>query len=106
MTLANPRQDRDEVLARAARAGVEAIVMTGSSLRSSAAAAALAAAPPKQDRPALFFTAGVHPHEAKACDARTLPALRELAAHPRCVALGECGLDFNRCGRARHLCLP
>ena len=84
------------MLERAVRAGVEAIVMTGSSLRSSAAAAALAAAPPVTGHPALYFTAGVHPHDAKSCDGATLPALRALLAHPRCVAVGECGLDFNR----------
>lgn len=30
------------------------------------------------------------------CNEATLGELRALAAHPRCVALGECGLDFNR----------
>ena len=30
------------------------------------------------------------------CDDSTLAELRRLAAHPRCVAVGECGLDFNR----------
>jgi TatD DNase family protein len=44
----------------------------------------------------LFATAGVHPHHARECDARTIPLLRALAAHPRVVAIGECGLDFNR----------
>jgi hypothetical protein len=36
----------------------------------------------------LFFTAGVHPHNAKDCDASTLVELRQLAAHERCVAIG------------------
>lgn len=30
------------------------------------------------------------------CDDGTIAALQRLAAHPRCVAIGECGLDFNR----------
>jgi TatD DNase family protein len=38
----------------------------------------------------------VHPHHARDCDDTTIPALREIAAHPRVVAIGECGLDFNR----------
>jgi TatD DNase family protein len=41
-------------------------------------------------------TAGVHPHHARDCGPQTIPALRELAKHPRNVAIGECGLDFNR----------
>lgn len=44
----------------------------------------------------LYFTAGVHPHNAKDCDKETIATLRELANDERCVAIGECGLDFNR----------
>jgi TatD DNase family protein len=44
----------------------------------------------------LHATAGVHPHHARDCGPQTIPALRELAKHPRVVAIGECGLDFNR----------
>lgn len=44
----------------------------------------------------LYFTAGVHPHNAKTCNRETMDTLRQLAAHPRCAAIGEAGLDFNR----------
>jgi len=84
--------DLAEVLARAEAAGVAAIVVTGTTLEASAQAAALADAHPSM----LRATAGIHPHHASECGAGTIPALRRLAAHPRVVALGECGLDFNR----------
>lgn len=44
----------------------------------------------------LFFTAGVHPHNAKDCTSDTISELRELARDERCVAIGECGLDYCR----------
>jgi TatD DNase family protein len=84
--------DRDEVLARAAAAGVTRLVLTGTSVAGSEAAAALAASRPGT----LYSTAGVHPHEARRCDDDTLAKLRALAALPQVVAVGECGLDFFR----------
>ena len=91
LTHASFGDDLPEVLARAAAAGVDFMVVTGSSVRESERAIALAAAHAN-----LYATAGVHPHHARECDERTIPALRALARHPRVVALGECGLDFNR----------
>lgn len=86
------RADRDAVIDRAAREGVCALLLTGTSAESSAAAHALA-----KTRPGLLYsTAGVHPHNAARFDAQTLDALRALAAAPEVVAVGECGLDFNR----------
>jgi TatD DNase family protein len=41
-------------------------------------------------------TVGLHPHAAGALDDALLGELEELAAHPRVVAVGECGLDFYR----------
>ncbi len=84
--------DLPEVLARAQQAGVAAIVVTGTSVAESANALKLAAAHPES----VYATAGVHPHHARECDASTIPALRVLAQQPRVVAVGECGLDFNR----------
>ncbi|MGH8705500.1 MAG: TatD family hydrolase [Burkholderiales bacterium] len=86
------RDDLGDVLGRARDAGVSAIVVTGTTLGESRAACALADAHPG----VLWATAGIHPHHARECDAATIPALRELARHPRVVAIGECGLDFNR----------
>ena len=85
-------KDRDAVIARATAAGVTTLVITGTSVRESQQAALLASTKPG----AWFATAGVHPHTAKECDEHTLPALRALAAAEVVVAIGECGLDFNR----------
>jgi TatD DNase family protein len=84
--------DLPEVLARARNEGVAAIVATGTSVAESLNALKTAIAHPD----AVFATAGVHPHHARECDSSTIPALRVLAQHPRVVAIGECGLDFNR----------
>jgi TatD DNase family protein len=84
--------DLPEVLARARQAGVTAVVVTGTSVAESVNGLKIAAAYPET----VYATAGVHPHHARECDESTIPALRVLAQQPRVVAIGECGLDFNR----------
>ncbi|GFR41234.1 hypothetical protein Agub_g1907, partial [Astrephomene gubernaculifera] len=88
------QSDIDNVLQRAREANVRGLIVTGTCVRTSTAAARLCDA--KSREHPLFFTAGVHPHNAKQCTSSTLDELRRLASHPRCVAIGECGLDFNR----------
>jgi TatD DNase family protein len=83
--------DLDAVLANARAAGVGQLVVTGTSVQESTGALALA-----KTHEDVFCTAGVHPHNARECDATTIPALRVLAQQPKVVAIGECGLDFNR----------
>ncbi|HSG64525.1 MAG TPA: TatD family hydrolase [Gammaproteobacteria bacterium] len=84
--------DREEVLTRAAHAGVSRCIVTGTTVEMSRAAIALA-----RSRPGvLFATAGVHPHHAAELDPDSLDALRELLGDPAVVASGECGLDFYR----------
>ena len=84
--------DLPEVLARARHAGVESIVVTGTSVPESTNALKTSSAHPD----VLYATTGVHPHHARECDGTTIAALRALARQPRVVAIGECGLDFNR----------
>ena len=84
--------DRDAVLQRARDAGVERIVVTGSGAESSRKALELARAHPG----VLYATAGLHPHHASDYSAEHEALFRDLARHPEVVALGECGLDYNR----------
>ncbi|MBK8258838.1 MAG: YchF/TatD family DNA exonuclease [Polyangiaceae bacterium] len=86
------RNDRDQVIERAIAAGVAQMIITGTSERSSVEAAALA----RTRRNVLFSTAGVHPHDAKSCTGQTIVRLKELCRSREVVAVGECGLDFNR----------
>lgn len=83
--------DRAEVIARARAAGVARMIVTGSTLESSAVAQQLA-----QQNPALFATAGVHPHHAGEIGGKDRSVLEYLAARPGVVAVGECGLDYYR----------
>ena len=85
-------RDREEVVRRAEEAGVSPLVITGTSAASSREAAEYAARTPGK----LYATAGVHPHEAKHCTESTLAALRETLRIKTVIAVGECGLDYNR----------
>ena len=80
------RDDLAEVLQRACAAGVTTIIATGTSVEETRKALALG----------LITTAGVHPHHARDCNDGTIGEIRQLARNPHVVAIGECGLDFNR----------
>ena len=84
--------DRSEVIRRAFAAGVETMIITGTNLASSQAAQRLAG----DYAGRLYATAGVHPHDSRNCTDASIPELRRLAACKEVVAIGECGLDFNR----------
>lgn len=83
--------DRDEVLDRARQAGVSAFVVIGTDLESSRRAVDLA-----DSHSDVYAAVGVHPHDAKDLDDRTLGALERLADSPKVVAIGEIGLDYYR----------
>lgn len=84
--------DRDEVIQRAAAAGVARIVVTGSSDDSNKRAAELAEA----SGGVLFSTAGVHPHHASDYGKKSDALIRSLVSKEVVVAVGECGLDYFR----------
>lgn len=86
------RKDEKELLNRASTAGVETMIVTGSSITESREAIKLAEKYPEQ----LYATAGVHPHLATEWKNGSTEELLEMADHPAIVAIGECGLDYNR----------
>jgi TatD DNase family protein len=59
-----------------------------------AAAVNMAEATASPDLPAVFATAGIHPQEAAHTTPEAIARLATLAANPRCVAVGEIGLDY------------
>lgn len=83
--------DRSEMLERARRAGVSALIAIGYDLESSRQAVSLAEA-----SAAVFAAVAIHPHHAVDATPAALEELRALARHPRVVAIGETGLDFYR----------
>lgn len=85
------KRDLSDVMDRAREAGVAGMVITGTSLAGSRRALEIAAAAPD-----LWSTAGVHPHDAKTWDAEVAAGIAELSQDANVVAIGECGLDFNR----------
>jgi TatD DNase family protein len=82
-----------ELVAAAAEAGVTRILTVG--IDGASCRAALAAA---ESFPQVCAAVGRHPNSARGFDDADLAELRALAAHPRCVAIGETGLDFYREG--------
>lgn len=85
------KKDLPGVIESARAAGVVGMVVTGTSLGGSRRALEIASGAPD-----LWCTAGVHPHDAKTWNAETAAGIRELCQEDDVVAVGECGLDFNR----------
>lgn len=84
-------EDRDAVLERAVTAGVEVFVAIGAGYGIEHNARVLALA---ERDPRIHATVGVHPHDAEKLDDAGREKLRAWLAHPRVVAVGECGLDY------------
>ncbi len=83
--------DLPGVLDRARAAGVHRMVCIGTTVESSRSAIALAE---KYDD--VYAVIGIHPNAAEEAPEDAIEVLRELAKHPRVVAIGEIGLDYYR----------
>jgi TatD DNase family protein len=82
--------DLDAVLHRAKEAGVERIVVIGTTLNSSRKAIEFA-----EDYREIYAVIGIHPNSVTEERGDFLPELQELARHPKVVAIGETGLDYH-----------
>jgi len=83
--------DLPQIIERAAAAGITKIISIGTDLESSRRALALA-----EKFPAIHAAAGWHPNDAIHAPEDFRAELRELAGHPKVVAIGETGLDYYR----------
>ena len=83
-------EDLEGVLARAAEAGVSHIITIGVKLTTADRPKALA-----ESYDNIWCSVGIHPHEAGSePDAANIDAILASADHPKCVAIGEAGLDY------------
>jgi len=82
--------DRDELLSSMAEAGISLIVNAGCNLETSEAGCKMA-----ERYPFIYFSAGFHPHDAKAMNSDSVQKMRELLKHEKAVAVGEIGLDYH-----------
>ena len=83
--------DLESVVERAAESGISKIIAIGTDLESSARAIKLS-----ERFPNVYAVVGWHPCQASEAPQDLRPALRELARHPKVVAVGETGLDYYR----------
>ncbi|MDB6057296.1 MAG: Hydrolase, TatD family [Verrucomicrobiales bacterium] len=89
--------DIDSVVARAHAAGIERIISIGTDLEGSKRAIALA-----EKFPNVYAVIGWHPTHVLEAPDDIRPALRDLAKHPKVVAIGETGLDYYRMPEGNH----
>ena len=81
--------DRERVIERALAAGVETMMAIGTG-------GELDVAIRQAERyPFIYATIGVHPHDASKATEDTYARLRDLAQHPKVLAIGEIGLDYH-----------
>jgi len=80
----------DDVVARAAAAGVTRMVTICTRLDEEARIRAIA-----ERFPGVFYAAGTHPMKVTEAPEATVEALVALAAHPKFVGIGETGLDYH-----------
>ncbi|NOZ89871.1 MAG: TatD family hydrolase [Epsilonproteobacteria bacterium] len=80
--------DLDEVLDRAKKEGIERFIIPGADPKSLKRAVELS-----EEYSEIYFAVGVHPYDAINYDREYLV---EFITHKKCVAVGECGLDYYR----------
>jgi TatD DNase family protein len=83
--------DLPQIIERANAAGISRIITIGTDLESSGRAIQLS-----ERFESVFAVVGWHPNDTLAAPDDLRPALRELAKHPKVVAIGETGLDYYR----------
>lgn len=82
------QDDVDEIIQDSLEEGIEAFLIPGADPKDLSRAVSLSE---KYEK--VFFAVGVHPYD---CDNFDLSVLEQYVTHPKCIAVGECGLDYFR----------
>ncbi len=82
-------EERDAIVARAAAAGVTTIVTISTRVRKYDVYREIAEA-----YPSVYFSVGTHPHQAHEELDVPVSEIVEKSRHPKCIAIGEAGLDY------------
>jgi TatD DNase family protein len=90
LTFDDLAQDIDGVIERSRQAGVTGWITVGTDPEHNDKAIELA-----ERFENMYAAIAIHPHDAKTVTADTMRQLRELARHPKVVAIGETGLDYH-----------
>lgn len=83
-------EDRKLVIEQCRADGIALILNAASNMDTSLQSIALA-----EEYDFIYASVGVHPHDAKTMDNKTLDLLRDLAKNPKVKAIGEIGLDYH-----------
>ncbi|MBF7073820.1 TatD family hydrolase [Glaciecola sp. MH2013] len=94
VNLLDRRINNNDVLQRSLQAGVDHLCIISSNLAESQNAQSFVSSSTSKIH--LSYTAGIHPHCADAASAADFTKIKTLCADKTMVAVGECGLDFNR----------
>lgn len=82
--------DRDEVITRLEKSGVERVIDVACDVRTAEKTIDL-----MEKYPFIYGTAGMHPHDASAMDNSLMDKLKKTLSHKKMLALGEIGLDYH-----------
>jgi TatD DNase family protein len=82
--------DRETIIQQATQAGVTRIIIPAVDIETAQQSLALA-----EQHTGIFVAVGVHPNSTKDFTPDTLEGIRQLAKHPKVVAIGEIGLDYH-----------
>ena len=85
-----PPSGAEALLDRARGGGVRGFVVPGTKLGDASEVVDVA-----RGHDDVWCAVGFHPHEAKDCDDAAFAEIERLAADPKVVAIGECGLDYH-----------